>query len=57
MILVVTKFFKRIIYDIPYNFLKVNKYGFPTRYLSESLTLLFIHLASSLLEGVGGGEG
>ena len=51
-----TKFFKRIIYDIPYNFLKVNMYGFPTRCQSESLTLILIHLLSSLLEGVGEGR-
>ena len=56
IILVVTKFFKRTIYDIPYNFLKVNMCGFPTRYQSESPTLILIHLASSLLEGVGEGR-
>ena len=32
-------------------------YGFPTRYQSESPTLILIHPDSSLLEGVGGGEG
>ena len=51
-----TKFFKRKIHDLAYNFLKVNMYGFPTRYQSEYLTLILIHLASSLLEGVGEGR-